>query len=152
MQDVHMPRAAQPHLQGDVCLPGGPLPAVGCHAHPLCVQQAQHQTQGDDRLDLAGTQQLRRGGAHALDTDEGVQGTAGLSLAQSVGVVGGRTDRRTDGCKYGREDIGGTKPTRASLKAAQAKTGLSRCAVRDMRASSSLQGSERQAESLSFTC
>ena len=112
VQDVHLPRTAQPHLQGDVCLSGGPLPALGRHAHPLRLQQAQHQTQGDDRLDLVRTQQLRRGGAHTLDTDEGVKGAAGLSLAQPVGVIEeGRMDGWKDiwmdgwmdGCRYGGE-------------------------------------------------
>lgn len=87
MQDVNLPRSAQPHLQGDLRLPGSTVPAVGCHSHPLRLQQAQHEAEGDDRLDFAGPQQLRGGGAHPLDSDERVQGTAGLPLAQSVGVL-----------------------------------------------------------------
>ncbi|KAM8914970.1 synaptotagmin-14 isoform 3-T3 [Spinachia spinachia] len=87
VQDLHLPRSAQPDLQGDLRLPGGPLPAVGRHAHPLRLQQAQHEAQGDDRLDLAGPQQLGGGGAHPLDSDEGVQRAAGVPLAQLVGVL-----------------------------------------------------------------
>lgn len=87
VQDVYLSRSAQPNLQRDVCLPGGPVPVVGHHAHSLRLQQAQHEAQGDDRLDLTGPQQLWRGGAHPLDADERVQRTAGLPLAQSLGVL-----------------------------------------------------------------
>lgn len=72
VQDVSLPRPAQPHLQRDLCLPGSSFPAVGCYTHPLRVQQAQHEAQGDDWLDFAGPQQLRGGGVDPLDSDERV--------------------------------------------------------------------------------
>lgn len=56
VQDVSVPRPAQPHLQGDVRLSGGAVPALGCHAHPVRLQQAQHQAEGDDWLDLYGSE------------------------------------------------------------------------------------------------
>lgn len=96
MQDVHLPRSAQPHLQGDVRLPGSAIPAFGCHAHPLRLQQAQHEAEGDDRMDFARPQQLRGGGAHPLDSDERVQRTAGLPLAQFVGVLTAQTAPSAD--------------------------------------------------------
>lgn len=35
VQDVSAPRPTQPSLQGDICLPGGAVPAVRCHAAGL---------------------------------------------------------------------------------------------------------------------
>lgn len=72
MQDFNLPWSAQPNLQGDLRLPGSAVPAVGRHTHTLRLQQAQHEAEGDDRLDFAGPQQFRGGGAHPLDSDEGV--------------------------------------------------------------------------------
>lgn len=95
MEDVSLPRPAQPHLQRDVCLPGSSFPAVGRYAHPLRLQQAQHEAEGDDWLDFAGPQQLWGGGADPLDSDERVERTAGLPLAQSVGVL---TAKRQEVC------------------------------------------------------
>lgn len=87
MQDVHLPRPAQPHLQGDICIPGSPVPAVRRHAHPVGLQQTQHETEGDDWLDLSRAEQLWGGGAYSLDSDEGIKGTTGVSMAQSFGVL-----------------------------------------------------------------
>lgn len=87
MQDVHLPRPTQPHLQGDLRVPSSSVPAFRRHAHPVCLQQAQHETEGDDWLDLSGAEQLRGGGADTLDTDEGIEGTTGVSMAQSFGVL-----------------------------------------------------------------
>lgn len=87
MQDVHLPRPTQPHLQGDLCVPSSSVSALRRHTHPVGLQQAQHETEGDDWLDLFGAEQLWGGGADTLDTDEGIEGTTGVSMAQSFGVI-----------------------------------------------------------------
>lgn len=87
VQDVHLPRPTQPHLQGDLCVPGSSVPALWRHAYPVGLQQAQHEKEGDDWLDLSGAEQLWGGGADTLDTDEGIEGTTGVSMAQSFRVL-----------------------------------------------------------------
>lgn len=67
VQNFHPPRAAEPCVQGDVRVPGCPVPAVGRDAHPVRVQQAQHEAERDDRLDLLRAQQLGRRRAQSLD-------------------------------------------------------------------------------------
>lgn len=88
LQDLPPPGPAQPCLQGNFHLPGRPLPAVWRHPADLHLQQAQHEAQGDGRLDLPGPEQQRRGGAEPLAGDEGLAGDAGLQVAHAAGVLG----------------------------------------------------------------
>lgn len=60
MQNFNPARAAEPRVQGDLRFPGGSVPALGRDTHPVRVQQAQHEAEGDDRLDFLRPQQLRR--------------------------------------------------------------------------------------------
>lgn len=87
VQDVGASRPAEPRLQGDLCLPGGAVPAVGRHAAGLHLQPAQHEAQRDDRLDRSGPEQQRRGGAAPLAGHEGESRTTGLPLARPAGGV-----------------------------------------------------------------
>ncbi len=84
VQDGSLPRPAQPHLQGDVRVPGGALPAVRGVAGAVGVlPPEQHEAQGEAGLGLPGPQQLQRGAAGPLDRDERGGGTAGLPLAHA---------------------------------------------------------------------
>lgn len=87
LQDLHPPRTAQPRLQGNFHLPGCPLPALRRHAHDLHIQQAQHEAQGDGRLDLHGAEQQRAGRAKSLAGNEGIKGDAGLQVAHAARVL-----------------------------------------------------------------
>lgn len=90
MQDGGVPRAAQPHLQGDVPVPGGALPAVrGVPGAVGVLPPEQHEAQGAAGLGLPGPQQHRRGAAGPLDRDEGGGGSAGLPLAFTHRHIGG---------------------------------------------------------------
>lgn len=85
-----MPRSSQPHLQGDVCLPSGALPAVRGVPGGVCVLPAeQHEAQGEAWLGLPGPQQQQRGAAGPLDGDEGGGGAADLPLAHTHRHIGG---------------------------------------------------------------
>lgn len=88
LQDLRAQGTAQPRLQGDFHLPGGPFPAVRRDPADLHLQPAQHEAQGDDRLDLPGPQQQRGGGAEPLAGHEGLAGDTGLQVAHSAGVLG----------------------------------------------------------------
>lgn len=89
MQDGRVPRAAEPHLQGDLRVPGGALPAVRGVAGAVGVlPPEQHEAQGEAGLGLPGPQQHQRGAAAALDRDEGGGGTAGLPLAHTNRHIG----------------------------------------------------------------
>lgn len=82
--DRHMPWSAKPHLQGDLCVPGGAVPAVRSVAGAYCVlPPEQHETQGEAGLGLLGSQQYQRGAAGPLDRDERCRRSAGLPLART---------------------------------------------------------------------
>ncbi|XP_019733622.1 translation initiation factor IF-2 isoform X2 [Hippocampus comes] len=85
LQDVAAARSAQPGVQGDLRLPGGPLPAVGRHSHGLRVRPAQPQAQGDDRLGGPGPEQQRRGGAPPLEGHEGRAWDSSVQVARPAG-------------------------------------------------------------------
>lgn len=91
VQDGGVPRPAQPHLQGDLRVPGGALPAVwGVAGAHRVLPPEQHEAQGEAGLGLPGPQQLRRGAAGPLDWDEGGGGSAGLPLAHAHRHIGAR--------------------------------------------------------------
>ena len=86
MQDVGVPRSAQPHLQGDLRLPGGAVPAVGGDAAPVRLQPPQqHEAERASGLGDAGPQQRQRGAGGALEPHEGVGGAAGVPVAHPPG-------------------------------------------------------------------
>lgn len=94
VQDGRVPRPAQPHLQGDVRIPGGALPAVrGVAGADGVLPPEQHEAQGEVGLGLPGPQQLQRGAAGPLGRDEGGWGSAGLPLAHTHRHIGGSSTR-----------------------------------------------------------
>lgn len=103
MQDVGASWPAQPRLQRDVCLPGGAVPALRCHAARLHLQPPQHEAQGDGGLGLTGPEQQWRGGAAPLAGHEGGSRTAGQPLARPAGGVAAAPPPRDDGLICGLE-------------------------------------------------
>lgn len=84
-----MPWPAQPHLQRDLRVPGGALPAVRGVAGAHCVlPPEQHEAQGEAGLGLLGPQQYQRGAAGPLDGDERCRRSAGLPLAHTHRHIG----------------------------------------------------------------
>ncbi|KAM9787307.1 synaptotagmin-16 isoform 2-T2 [Syngnathus typhle] len=67
--------------------PGSALPAVGRHAHDICLRTAQPQAQGDDRLGRPGPEQQWRGGAPSLEGHEGGTRDTGVQVARPSGCL-----------------------------------------------------------------
>lgn len=88
MQDIRSTRPTQPCLQRDLCLPGGPLPALWCYLDDCHLQQAHYEAERDDWLACAGPEQQWGRGAGALGGNEGKQRPADMQVAYTAGILG----------------------------------------------------------------